>query len=217
MKRVSWHVVIGALVLGGAVAAATLNDFKDAVGREGCESIPYDGLRSTCQSKSRDVDDLCKNSSRPISCDGLDPNGLQKQIENAKQKIEDLKRERDELASKISNAKDDAERRELEDKKKEKEDKIYDLEKKVSEWESKLSNEKTEIGNRIYNGEHCVTAREEVARTFLDAKSSAKGESDPEIKPYADRLVDKWERGEPGHAESIRLYKEAVEKCKNMR
>jgi seryl-tRNA synthetase len=217
MKRISWHVVIGVLVLGGVVGAATLNDFKNAEGQTGCDSIPYDGIRSTCRGNRDGVRDWCKNSSRPISCENLDPSGLTKQIENMKGKIADLKRERDELSSKISSAKDDSERRALEDKKKATEDKIYELEKRVADSESKLSSEKTEINNRIYNGEKCVDHRKEVAKAFESAKSSAKSESDPEIKPIADKLVRHWESEEPNHAGEIRKYQEAVDRCKNMR
>ena len=109
MKRVSRWTLVGVLALGGvaATASATLNDFKNADGKKGCESIPYEGIRDTCGRKSEAVRDWCKNSSRKISCDDLDPMGLAKQIENVKAKIVDLKRERDELASKISDAKDD--------------------------------------------------------------------------------------------------------------
>jgi hypothetical protein len=46
---------------------------------------------------------------------------------------------------------------------------------------------------------------------------NARSETDPEIKPYAEKLVSKWESGESGHATAIRTYKEAVEKCKSMR
>lgn len=217
MKRISWHVLIGSLVLGGVVGAATLSDWKNAEGKTGCDSIPYDSIRGTCTSNADNVKDWCKNSSRPISCDELNPAGLTRQIDNVKLKIADLKRERDELASKIGNAKDDTERRELEDKKKAKEDEIYELEKKVSEWETRLSNEKTEIGNRIYNGEKCVAYRREVAKAFDYAKSSARTESDPDIKLIADKLIRYWENEEPGHATVIRTYEDAIDKCKNMR
>ena len=219
MKRVSGWTLVGVLVLGGvaAAASATLSDFKSADGKKGCESIPYEGIRDVCGRKSELVKDWCKNSSRKISCDELDPAGLAKQIENVKGKVADLKRERDELGSRISNAKDDGERRDLESKKKEKEDQIYDLEQKISNWERTLSDEKSDISNRVYNGEQCLGYREEVAKAFYDAKQNARSESDPDIKPYADKLVAYWESEESGHATTIRTYKEAVEKCKSMR
>ena len=42
-------------------------------------------------------------------------------------------------------------------------------------------------------------------------------ERHPEIKPYAEKLISRWEAGESGHATAIREFKAAVEKCKNMR
>jgi hypothetical protein len=219
MTRISWHVVIGVLVLGllgSIIGAATLNDFKNAENQTGCDSIPYDSIRATCRSNRDGVREWCKNSSRPISCDGLDPSGLTKQIENMKGKIKELKDELGKLPS-SSDAKDDSERRTLEDKKKAIEDKIYELEKRVAEFESRLSNEKTDINNRIYNGDKCVDYRKDVARSFESARSSAKSESDPEIKPIAEKLVRYWESEEPNHAAEIRKYQEAVDRCKSMR
>jgi predicted nucleic acid-binding Zn-ribbon protein len=60
-----------------------------------------------------------------------------------------LKRKLSEVSSKISSAKDDSERRDLESKKKSIEDQIYELEKKISEWERKLSDEKGMITQRL--------------------------------------------------------------------
>lgn len=217
MKRAFWYVVIGGLGLSSAVAAATLNDWKDSANREGCESIPYENIRRTCTDQGREVDDWCKSSSRQISCNDLDSSGLTRKIENVKQKVADLKRERDDLSSKMSSAKEESERRDSEDKKKAEENEIYELEKKIDSWQSQYSSEQTAINDRIYNGERCVGYREEVARAFSDAKSSARSESDPEIEPYAEKLISKWEAGEPGHAIAIRNYKDAVEKCKRMK
>lgn len=217
MKRTFWNVLIGSLVLSGTVAAATLNDWKDAASREGCESIPYESIRSTCMYKGREVDDWCKSSSRKISCDDLDPSGIMRKIDNVKQKVADLKREREDLSSRLYYAKDDSERRDLEDKKKSKEAEIYELEKKIDTWQGQYSSEQTAVNDRIYNGERCVGFREDVAKAFSDAKSSARSESDPEIKPLAERLISKWEAGESGHGTAIRNYKEAVEKCRRMK
>ncbi|HWU87022.1 MAG TPA: hypothetical protein VN253_07095 [Kofleriaceae bacterium] len=185
--------------------------------RKGCESIPYDDLRSTCKSKSSEVADWCKGGRGKWSCDELDPSGLTKQIENVKRKIEDLKREKDELSRKKSDAKDDSERRELEDSLAAKERDIYELEKKVEEWERRLSDEKRAANDRIYIGEQCHDARQNVARVFESAKGRARSETDSEIKPYADRLASSYEAEERGHAEAIDFVRRGIEKCKSMR
>jgi hypothetical protein len=217
MHSPRWCSSVGALLLCGTALAATLDDFKEAVGKEGCDSIPYSDLRNTCKSKSSDVNDWCKNSSKRWSCDDLDPTGLAKQIENVKRKVEELKREKADLVSRKSGANDDSERRELEDKIAAKEKEIRELEDKIVLWEQKLADEKTAVHDRIYIGEKCLGYREEVARAFLDAKSSANRESDPQIKPYAEKLVEKYEAGERGHVEAIDITKRGIDKCKAMR
>lgn len=216
MRRVS-TVLSLVILVGGVAAASPIDDFKAAVDKEGCDSIPYSGLRSTCTSKRSEVESWCKSSSRRISCDKLDPTGLNKQISNVKEKIETLKRERDDLSSRISSAKDEEEKEDLEEKRKRVEDEIYKLTKKLEEWERRLADERSLIRDRIYNGERCVGFREQVARSFVDAKSSARSESDPEIKPYAQKLISYWESEESGHAEAISKYKQALEKCRAMR
>ena len=48
------------LALGASVASADkLADFKDAVAKTGCESIPYSDYRSSCQSQQSQVHDWC--------------------------------------------------------------------------------------------------------------------------------------------------------------
>lgn len=211
MKRVSWCVLLPGLALSGAVAAATLEDFKEAVSKQGCESIPYESIRYDCD--DRDVNEWCKNSSRKISCDGLDPRSIKTKIDNVNQKIANLKRERDELSSKANRATDEKESQSFEDRARARQNEIYELENKIERWESDLSSEKWAIDDRKYNGERCVAAREVIVKAFSDAKARAKSESDPLIKPYAERLISKWEAGEPGHATSIQNYKKSVEKC----
>ena len=73
------------------------------------------------------------------------------------------------------------------------------------------------INDRIYNGEQCVSSREAVAGVFRDAKSSARSESDPDIKPLAEKLIAYWESEEPNHADEIAKYTRALEKCRAMR
>ncbi len=87
------------LFVADIATAQSLSDFKDAAGKEGCDSIPYSSLRSSCQSKQRDVDRWCKGSKGVWSREGLDPEGLKKQMENVKRKIDELKKEKANLAS----------------------------------------------------------------------------------------------------------------------
>jgi hypothetical protein len=79
MTRVLGWTLVGLLGWGSVAEAdsATLDDFQNADGKKGCESIPYGSIRDTCSRKSESVKDWCKNSSRKISCDDLDRQGLQ--------------------------------------------------------------------------------------------------------------------------------------------
>lgn len=208
-------MVVGLLVAGVALAAS-LSDFKDAADRKGCEAIPYSDLRSTCQSKSRDVDEWCKGGRGKWSCQDLDPAGLLKQIENVKAKVQALKREKEDLERARSNAKDDSERSSLADKIASKENTIRELEKKLEEWNRKLEEEKGAAKDRMQIGEKCLENRVEVTRVFQSAKERARNETDPEIKPYAEKLVRHYEDGERGHAEEISLVRRGVGMCKSL-
>jgi hypothetical protein len=204
MSKITWGLTVGAMLFGSMVLAASLNDFKEAAGKLGCNTIPYQTIREACQREQAKVDDWCK---KPWSCDNLDPSGLTKQIENVNSKIGELKREKDGLGSKKSNAKDDSERRDLEDKINAKEKESLKFEEMVAKWERKLSDEKIAVRDRISIGEFCLNYRDDVARVFRDAKNNVEREDDPEKKPYAQILVKKYEDGERGHTEEIGLVK----------
>jgi hypothetical protein len=69
MKRNVKMMVVATLVLGASVAVADkLSDFKEAVGKEGCESIPYSDLKGNCSSEQSYVHDFCDGSKGPVSC-----------------------------------------------------------------------------------------------------------------------------------------------------
>lgn len=213
---VSCLTLFATLFVADIATAQSLSDFKDAAGKKGCDSIPYSSLRSSCQSKQRDVDSWCKGSKGVWSCEGLDPEGLKKQMEDVKRKVAELKKEKANLASKKSGAKDDKEKRALEDRITATEKEIEKLEEMIEGWQKKLEYEQKEIKERIYKGEKCRDYRQAVAQIFQDAKSKAKGESNAEIKPLAQKLIEKYEDGEAGHGIAIELAKKAISKCKDM-
>jgi predicted RNase H-like nuclease (RuvC/YqgF family) len=207
--------IVAALVLmTGIVLAQSVNDYKDAAEKSGCGLIVYSSERSTCDDRGPRIDDYCKT--RTWSCDGLDPEGLKKNIEGVKQKIESLKKERDELQNKKSSAKDDSEKRDLEDKISDKEKEIRTLEDKVTEWERKIDDEKKEIRNRLSVGKQCKDYRVDVQKAFADAKYKFERESSPEIKPFAEKIVKKIESEESGHKTAIEIVQRGIEKCDRM-
>ncbi|MGN6107337.1 MAG: hypothetical protein ACTHU0_19670, partial [Kofleriaceae bacterium] len=191
------HPIAFAIVFRVATAAAqTPSEFEQAAGSSGCGLIPYSSQRSTCESKGAYVEEYCKR--KTWSCDGLDPDGLKRNIESVKRKIEDLRRERDNLQSKRSSSNDDGEKRDLENKIADIEKELRRFEDMAKDWEQKLEDEKKEIAARLYVGRWCRDYRLEVQKVFIEAKSKLKSESDAEIKPHAQRIVEKIEAEEPG-------------------
>ena len=93
MRRNLRMAVVISLVLGpSGVALADLeSDFKDAVSKEGCESIPYSDLRGNCTSQQTGVTDWCKNSSRPVTCGSESiTRDLKKKVEVSNKNVDNL-------------------------------------------------------------------------------------------------------------------------------
>lgn len=209
------------VVLGVCVSAvgfaSVADDFKDASNRKGCEAIPYSSERSSCASAGRDVDDWCKNSSRPWSCDDLDPSGLTRNIDNVNSKIGDLKKEKDDLEYRRNQSSDENERKDYEKKIDEKKAQIEELQKKVEAWTKQLANEKDMANKRKEIGETCVKNRLAVQRIFADVKSKVQKETDADAKQYVSKLVEEYTNAEAGHQQAIDITNRGIAKCNGMR
>jgi hypothetical protein len=197
--------------------ASVADDFKDASSRKGCEAIPYSSERSSCMSASRDVEDWCKNSSRPWSCDDLDPSGLTRNIDNVNSKINDLKKEKDDLEYKRNQSSDENERKDYEKKIDEKKAQIEELQKKVDAWMKQLADEKDIANKRKEIGETCVKNRLVVQKIFADVKSKVQNEADADAKQYVPGLVEEYTRAEAGHQQAIDITNRGIAKCSGMR
>jgi len=171
-------VVLG-ICLSAVAFASIADDFKDASNRKGCEAIPYSSERGSCSSASRDVEDWCKNSSRPWSCEDLDPNGLTRNIDNVNSKISDLKKEKDDLEYKRNQSSDENERKDYEKKIDEKKAQIEEPQKKVDGWTKQLADEKDIANKRKEIGETCVKNRLVVQKIFSDLTSSRRSRVKP--------------------------------------
>lgn len=115
-----------ALLLCGSANADKLDDFREAVSKNGRDSIPYSDLRSTCRSQQR----------------------------------------------------------------------------------------KDIVEGTIETIDKCVDYRRAVMNVFAYATDKVRGESEPDIKPYAQQLRDKYPRAISGHQEAIDGKSNARETCK---
>ncbi len=204
MKHAAIALFATLLTLAGVSRADTLSDFQRAASQKGCASIPYDYLNSRCKDAQRKVTEYCKTDK--IGCKGLDIDPLKKAIDGMKRKIDSLKRERDQF--KRDGNRDEADRVD---------DEIDDIEKRIDDHKRQIDQNKREIDKRVDRGQRCVDARKRVEGAFKDAKSRAKGESNDEVRPLARQLLKQWEAGERGHADAIRSYNRAIDKCKDKR
>jgi len=196
------------------VVAQSVNDFKNAADSKGCGLIVYSSQRSTCDDRGPRIEDYCKR--RTWSCDGLDPEGIKKNIENVKGKIESLKKERDELESKKNGSKDDSEKRDLDNKIADKKKEIEQKEALVAEWQRKIEDEKKEIAARLSIGKQCREYRVDVQKAFAETKSKLQSESNADVKPHAEKIIKKIESEESGHKDAIDFVDKGIYKCDRM-
>jgi len=76
-----------------------------------------------------------------------------------------------------------------------------------------LATDRNDAGIRADQGRRCLEARNDVQYLFTSARSSAQSESDAEKKPFADKLVDYWDRRRADHEDAVNKTKEAIEYC----
>lgn len=81
-------LILGAasFVLGISVAIADkLSDFQTAVGNDGCDSIPYGDLRTTCGQQQQYVHPYCDGANGPVTCGSeRETRDLKDQLERAR-------------------------------------------------------------------------------------------------------------------------------------
>jgi hypothetical protein len=206
-------ILIFLLTLVGASNLAypqSLEDYKASVAEDGCKSIPFADLRDRCFRASDFVKQDCKN--KVYSCEGLETKQLIENIKGKENALQEKKRSRDELERALSGA-SDSERSGIKDKLDASNTEIDNQTRQLEEMKRALETDQSDARNRKDQGKRCLEARNDVQYLFTSARSSAKSESDPDKKPYAEQLVAKWEKGESDHKDAMRNVDDAIAYC----
>jgi hypothetical protein len=203
-----------------ALADDRVKDFENAINymqdRQGCRSIPYSDLQSSCESKQSEVNKLCKESGERKCVAGLDPKDYQKQIEELKTRRDVAKTEKEALERNKSSLKEDDKIRENDNKIKEAEGKIDAANKGREYLEKQVAESRRAINDRLIASKQCRDYRVAVMEIFARAKSKLESESDEAIKPLAKRLLDGHAKEVPGHQEQIKATDDSIKNCEGM-
>jgi vacuolar-type H+-ATPase subunit I/STV1 len=220
MKRnVQMIAAVVAYLLAVPVALADkLSDFKEAVGKSGCDSIVYSDLKSNCSSEQSYVHDYCDGAKGPVGCGSENiTRQLKNNIEKEKKTVEELKAKKSKLENDKYHAKDDNERSRLSKELEQVEKDLYEAGRRVDQAIADLDARKKLVDDAIYNIGKCLDYRRSVMNVFAYAQDKVRGETDPDIVPLARQLRDKWEESKRGHGIAITDKENALRTCKDSR
>jgi len=86
--------------------------------------------------------------------------------------------------------------------------------KKIEDLRSELVKRKDLVEKTIYTLDKCIDYRRAVMNVYAYAIDKVRGENDPDIKPYAERLRDKYPEAISGHEKQISNKTNSLETCK---
>ncbi|HWU85697.1 MAG TPA: hypothetical protein VN253_00375 [Kofleriaceae bacterium] len=187
---------------------------KDAANREGCESIPYGDLRSNCRSQQSDVHPWCDGDRGPVSCDSGGTRDLRAKLEKEQRNLETLKDKRRDFEDKRSRAADDGEKTKWTMEIEAVDRDIEASKKRIDDLKADLDKRKDFVEKAIYTLNKCIDYRRAVMNIFAYATDKVRGENEPDIKPYAEKLRDKYPQHISGHEIQITSRMNALENCK---
>lgn len=219
MRTSRWLTVslaAAGLFAGGLALAESLGDFEKAQqamsNGEGCESIPYYSLRSTCVSQQALVHPWCDGDRGPVSCDKGVTAKLNTQLTQLARTEDALERELDGLKRELASA-DGSERSSLQRGVDQKQRELDDTREEIARREGELKAHRDEVSAAITTLNKCLDARRAVMNVFAAAKDKVVGERDPEIVPIARELRDAYEESKRGHELAITGKENALAVC----
>lgn len=201
------------LLAESGARADKLDDFKEAVTKVGCETIPYSDHQSDCKSQQSSVDDWCKGGRGPVSCAVNVTYDLKTQLINEHKNLDALEEKRRGLDEKRSHATDDSEKSAFDSQIEDIDKDIESSKRKIEDLEHELDKRKDQVQKVIDTIDKCIDYRMAVDNIYAYTSDKVQGENDPAIKPYADQLRDMYEASKSGHAKQITEKHNAHDTC----
>lgn len=214
-KPIRCVLAAGFLLICSTALADKIDDFREAVGRKGCDSIPYTDTRNHCRSQQSDVHPWCDGARGPVSCDPGVTRKLKGQLESEKRNLDTIKDRRREAEDKRFHASDDAEKNKWQSEIETIDKEIDATNKRLEDLKSELEKRKDTTNKTIETINKCIDYRRAVMNVFADATDKVRNEQDPDIRPYAIQLRDKYSAEVGGHEVQIRDRNNAIEICKD--
>jgi CDGSH-type Zn-finger protein len=213
MKAITPLLVLA--TLSSTALADKLDDFKDAVTRDGCDSIPYSDLRSSCRSQQSDVHPWCDGSRGPVTCDSGATGNLRVRLVGEQRRLAELSEKRRDLEDKRSRSADDNDKAKLTNEIEGVEKDIEATKKEIEIVSADIEKRRELVDKTIYTLGKCIDYRRAVMNVFAYATDKVRGESEPDIKPYAEILRNKYPEQIRGHEEQIGGRTNALAQCKS--
>jgi hypothetical protein len=210
-------LVVTSLLLCRSARADKLDDFKEAVSKVGCESIPYGDLRENCKDQQGYVHDWCDGAKGPVRCEVNVTRDLLSSLDKEQRNLDALRDKRRELDEKRSHASDDAEKSRLNSEIEVVDKDIEASLKRLEGLRAELSKRKDLVEKTIDTLNKCIDYRTAVMNVFAYSLDKVRGERDPDIRPYADQLAPRYEESKSGHEEQIKNKNNSIDTCKKER
>jgi flagellar motility protein MotE (MotC chaperone) len=213
MTRIKAAFVTLLLTVYSSALADKVDDFRDAVSKRGCDSIPYNDLRNNCRSQQSDVHPWCDGARGPVTC-GTSAEGLKRQLRTAEGERDKLKEKLRDQEDQRSRATDESEKAKLKSEIESTEKEIDAARKKVEDLKNDIGKRKDHVEKAIYTLGKCIDYRRAVMNVFAYATDKVRGESDPDVRPHALQLRDSYATEISGHDEQIKNRTNSIENCK---
>jgi hypothetical protein len=199
------------------VHADKVDDFREASTHTGCDSIPYTDLRNQCRSQQADVHPWCDGSRGPGSCASGITRNLKSDQVTAQRELATLEDRKRDLEDRKLRASDDNDRAKLTTELEGVEKLIAATKARLDALRADLEQRADVIAKTLHTINRCIDYRRAVMNVFAYATDKVRGDNEPSVNRYVEKLRVIYAESIDGHEEQIVSRTKAIENCEKER